>query len=303
MNSPLLRRVRTAVGVLAVTFMVVAFVRTWDERQWLDTVDLTPFSIIRLAIAFLLSLVVLPAAARSWSCLFPTTDQRDLRHAFYRAQLGKYIPGAIWQPIGQVGLAHIAGVPLSLAATAYPVHTLTQLTAGAILGSLIGLATDFLALPWRLVASLAILTPLVLLRPFLVTLLSFLLRHTKRTFDPLIVPSQEAILRAFFYNIITIVAAGASFWVLLEAFYTNGSDPWMISGFALAWTVGFLAFPFPAGVGVRESVLAALFAATVSPALIVTVSIAHRLLSMSSEALMILLIASRSWYSRLLDTT
>jgi uncharacterized membrane protein YbhN (UPF0104 family) len=55
--------------------------------------------------------------------------------------------------------------------------------------------------------------------------------------------------------------------------------------FSAAWVAGYVALPFPAGIGVREAVLVGLLPA---PAAVVTAaSIVHRLLTMLAELIVV----------------
>ena len=62
-----------------------------------------------------------------------------------------------------------------------------------------------------------------------------------------------------------------------------------VPAFALAWTVGFLAVPIPAGLGIREAVLIAVISRPGGAALVIAASVAHRLVAIISEAVMIVI--------------
>jgi uncharacterized membrane protein YbhN (UPF0104 family) len=57
----------------------------------------------------------------------------------------------------------------------------------------------------------------------------------------------------------------------------------VVSAWGAAWTVGFLAFVFPAGLGIREGVLVAAIGWSTPAAVIVSASVVHRLVTMVAE--------------------
>ena len=63
---------------------------------------------------------------------------------------------------------------------------------------------------------------------------------------------------------------------------TDAQPVTVVSAFALSWVVGFLVFPLPSGIGVREAVLLALVPGA-SSAAILGASLAQRFLVLASE--------------------
>jgi uncharacterized membrane protein YbhN (UPF0104 family) len=61
-----------------------------------------------------------------------------------------------------------------------------------------------------------------------------------------------------------------------------------VPAFAVAWTTGFLAVPFPSGIGIREGVLIAATGSPSGAASVIAASIVHRLVTMVGEIVMIL---------------
>src|SRR5438105_12183179 len=120
------RALRWLFGLAGITFLVIAFRETWRRSQGLPIPKAWAF-----AAAELLLLFGLLCLARGWARLFSDPGiNRSLAAGFYTSQLGRYIPGAVWQFFGQVGLATQAGPSLSRASTAFGVHAAVQLAAG-----------------------------------------------------------------------------------------------------------------------------------------------------------------------------
>jgi hypothetical protein len=142
---------RILFGVAGLFFMGIVFRDTWNRSQggvlpsWEYAIGAEALMVAGLA-----------GASRGWVSLFDGQgSKRALARAFYAAQLGKYVPGAIWQAVGQVGLSRRAGVSLAQATVAFPVHALTWLAASGTVGAALAvLASSSTAAP-VIAASLA----------------------------------------------------------------------------------------------------------------------------------------------------
>lgn len=274
---------RVLLTVAGVIFMVIAFRETWDRSRehvlpgWWYVAGAEALVVASLA-----------GAARSWVCLFEGQgSDRALAQAFYTGQLGKYVPGAIWQAVGQVSLSRRGGVSLAQATTAFPVHALTQVAAGGTVGAGLALVGFHLSLASRMLSLLGLLLVVPLRRAWMLGVLRFLTRVLKRgTADAL--PSQGAIIRSYGWGIWTLLFSGAAFALLASSVKAADSAVAAVPAFALAWTIGFLAVPFPSGIGVREGILIAVAGSPTGAASVIAASIAHRLVTMVGELAMIL---------------
>lgn len=274
---------RVLFGVAGLVFMGIVFRETWDRSQgrvlpgWGYAIGAEALIVAGMA-----------GASRGWVSLFDGHgSKKALAEAFYTAQLGKYVPGAIWQAVGQVGMSRRAGVSLAQATVAFPVHALTWLAAGGTVGAALALTGFHLSVAVRAAALLGLLLVLPLRRIWMLKVLAFFTRLLKRgTTEAL--PPQAAILRCYGWGIWTHVMSGAAFALLASSINEGASPAAALPAFALAWTIGFLAVPFPSGVGVRELVLIATLASPSTAAPVIAASIAQRLITMVGELAMIL---------------
>jgi uncharacterized membrane protein YbhN (UPF0104 family) len=281
---------RILFGVAGLFFMGIVFRDTWNRSQgrvlpgWEYAIGAEALMVAGLA-----------GASRGWVSLFDGQgSKRALARAFYAAQLGKYVPGAIWQAVGQVGLSRRAGVSLAQATVAFPVHALTWLAASGTVGAALAVLGFHLSVAVRLVALLGLLLVLPLRRTWMLRVLAVLTRLLKRgTTEAL--PSQAAILRCYGWGIWTHLMSGAAFALLASSIDGEVSPAAAIPAFALAWTIGFLALPFPAGLGIRELVLIATLASSSTAAPVIAASLAQRLVTMVGELVMILFSRVRRW--------
>jgi len=241
-----------------------------------------------ILIALALSLAGLTIAGRSWQVLFESRlSHRAIRRGFYASQLGKYVPGGVWQVVGQIGLTADAGVPLRNASTAFPVFVVTQVVAGGVVLAFISVVDIHGSLALRLLSLLGLLSTLLLHRQWMVASARLAARMTKRTFEDGLVPPQAAIIRACALSVATLVLAGSSFAVLLSAHGLGTGAPTVVAAWAGAWTVGFLALPFPSGLGVREGILVAMIGGPIGAAPIIAASVAHRVVTIVAELIAI----------------
>src|SRR4051812_12508042 len=84
--------------------------------------------------ALAVSLCVAVASALIWVRIlrrFAVSPSPALAGVFLQAQLGKYVPGAIWQYAGRGALAKAQGVPVRTVSRSLPIELLASLYAGA----------------------------------------------------------------------------------------------------------------------------------------------------------------------------
>jgi hypothetical protein len=274
------KAVRVAFGLAGAVFVVLAFRDSWNRSR---AVVFPPAW--RLAPAACLMLASPLFAAAGWSRLFERARDRTLMRAFLLAQPAKYIPGGAWQIVGQVGLSHRTGVPLDRAVAAFPVWIIVQLAAAGLVGSALAVfgTASGATIRWL---SLAGLLPLALLhRSFPVRLTMAYARRRKTEATAALVPSQAAILGAWVWTSLAVLAAGGAFALVIDGLGGPGAGT-SVPTFALAWIVGFLAVPVPGGVGVREGAMLAL--AGPGAGATIAASVFQRLLAIAAEVVLAL---------------
>lgn len=179
------------------------------------------------------------------------------------SQLGKYVPGGVWNVVAaaEVGAGH--SVPRSRSATSMLVAVAVSVASGAAVGAV---ALPFLSAgalgAWSWVVWAAPAVVVVLAPPVLNRLVGLALRAARRG-----APEQPmtwgGLGRATAWSVAGWLVAGAQLWVLCTALGlppTARTFALATGGWALAWTAGFLVVVAPAGAGVREVVLAAVLA-------------------------------------------
>lgn len=277
MKRPVWLLLRIGFGVAGIAFIALALAHTWSRTR----AHALP-SWERLVAALALVALALRFGSRGWTALLDDAGSpRGLARGFYVSQLGKYIPGAVWQAFALVGAAR-ADVGLARASTAFPVYVLSEAVAGASVAAFLALAGTHLALWIRLTCLLGICGIVLLHRRWMTRASRVIARLVRLRMPDELVPSQRAIVRSYVWNVAAIVTNGFALALLLTSLTHAVSSTAVAAAFGLAWTVGFLAVPFPSGVGVREAVLVGTVGvAGAGP--VIAASIAHRLVTIVAE--------------------
>jgi len=279
--------VRLLFLLAAVGLAAWAIARDWASvTAALDRMDAR---LVCLAVA--LSFVYVAASMQSWRSVMADVGSplnlRSSADVFLVSQMGKYVPGGVWNVVAGAELARDRGVSRARAAGALAMTMLVSVVVGI---AIVGVGATFAphGLPgWVRLGGLATPVALYFLTPQALTrALTFLLRLVKR-------PgaaehfSTRGVTMASLWSAIAWVMAGLQVWVLgvglgLDA--TLGTLTVAIAGFAAAWLVGLAILFLPAGVGARELVLFPVFAHYLDQPTIVVLVIASRVLFTIADA-------------------
>jgi uncharacterized membrane protein YbhN (UPF0104 family) len=174
---------------------------------------------------------------------------------YAQAQLGKYVPGGVWQYASRGAMARGYGLSVRAVARSLPIELAGTLSAGA--------AFAVLALGWWGVIAVG--------AAVVVAASSGVYLGEGRT-------SLRIGARAVPLYAATWVLIGISFWMTARAFlHVSPSDIALYTGaFAAAWIVGLLAIYAPGGIGVREAVLVAILGPHIGSADALVIAVASR---------------------------
>jgi glycosyltransferase 2 family protein len=276
-NKRRLMRAAAAVFVVAaLAFLIRNVVTAWNDTNG----DSLP-GVARFVGAGVICGLGLVAGGSAWVVLLAAGRRRDHSTGFLVAQLGKYIPGGVWQVMGQVGFARAAGVSLARATTAFAALAVTQVVAGAMLAA--GLAVTWTSAPTVLrIALVGGLASILLLdRRWMVWSVKRIPRASAAHAEE--VPGQRRILLASIGSFASLLALGAAYALLLGGVERVDDFALVIFAEVAAWTVGFLAVPIPSGLGVREAVLVAVLRSSYPSSVVIATSVYLRLVVMIVE--------------------
>ena len=178
---------------------------------------------------------------------------------FFVSGLGKYVPGGLWPALAHADLARRLRLPPARLAMTFLGSVALSLVAGLTVGLL---AVPHLAaadpLWWMVVPLLAVaLVPLFV--PQVVRAGAGVLRHvTSRAMGSVELPGARTVLGALGVMSLGWMVTGAHVLVLADGLAPDAPHlaPLVIGGFALSTVAGVAAVLTPAGLGVREVVLA-----------------------------------------------
>jgi hypothetical protein len=255
--------VRVGFVVVAVAAAAVAVWASWPDVQ-AAVARLDPALVI---VAVGASLLYMLATMIVWRVLLADLgsplSMRDSFAVFFLSQLGKYVPGSVWNIVASAEMGADRKIPRRRSLTAMGVALLLSTLSGLALGATgLLLAPEGALVQYRPVLWLLPLLAVVALPPVANRLAALALRLLRR-------PGLEHSLTArgtlgsLTWAMAAWLLAGTAVWTIGVAV---GIEPTLRSylictgAYALAWTLGFLFVPVPAGVGIREVVLAALMA-------------------------------------------
>lgn len=205
--------------------------------------------------------------------------QRGAR-VFYTSQLGKYLPGSVWPALMQMEAGRAWGASRRTMLTANLVTIFMNVAAGLLVACALLPAYDSSALSKYWWAILAIPFLLALLHPRAIPGLldrALSLVHRPPVGDRL---DTGSVLRASAWALISWLGLGAQVGVLTLAVGASAASHFVLSvgAMALAYSLGVLFVPAPAGGGVREVVLVLVLGSVLASGQALAVVLASRAL-------------------------
>lgn len=248
--------------VIAVAAAVAAVTSEWEAFR----TTASRLGALTLLLSALAATGNVLAAGLAWRRLLSASGSplplRAALQIFLVGQVGKYLPGSVWSVLAQAELAADHGVLRSRTVGASSVGLGMSVAMGALLA-----LPSVALLPalggWRWVVLAAVPAVLATFHPRVLNwLLTGLMRVTRRP-----VPVSELgprdVLATACWTLVAWLALGAQVLVLLTAAGAPLGGRTVVaalSGYALAWVVGFVVVFAPAGAGPRELVLTAVLA-------------------------------------------
>lgn len=242
-EKPALRLLGRLVALALVVLLVLRLWQLWRR----EPVDFGRVDGAVFAAAVVASFAAVSAYGLVWPYLLRrlgTPAPFSWIGLFFKSQLGKYLPGSVWQYAGRVGLAHSRGVPVQRGFVSIAAEIAYSAVAAAAASSLV-------------LGSLPAVGALAGLGLLLVVALTFPRRLGARQ-------NVDAALRAGPVAVILYLVVwglyGVAFWATGRALFAVPASELAryVGVFALAWLVGLVAVFAPGGIGVREAVIAAL---------------------------------------------
>lgn len=294
---------------LAVTYFLFRSLRlSWGEIRALAPQDWRPRP-LPLAASFALLLGVFGYLVGLWARMVtslggPQLGLAEAFRIFFIANLGRYVPGKIWQLAGLAYLARRRGVSISVASSAAILGQLYSLGAAACVAALgIALGPSSSVPRGILPAAVALAASIVLLTtvPPVVRFILLLGFRLARSAEP--PPEVEGWfgLRWLSLYLPGWLAYGVAFGLLWSAFAEAAPVSWTAAAgaFAGSYFLGYAALFAPAGVGVREGAMSVLLAPWLGGPVAAVLAVIARLWMTVGEMIPVVLIAAAGAISRL----
>jgi uncharacterized membrane protein YbhN (UPF0104 family) len=257
------RWVRYGFVAVALAAAVWAVQREWDDivpalRQMPPGLVLASFGV---------GLVYLLMTMMSWRAVLADLGSRLGPRAtfgvFFVSQLGKYVPGGVWNVVaaGELGADH--QVPRRRSLSAMLVTLFVSVVSGLAIGvPTLALTAGGLEGAYRWLWLLLPVAVALLAPPVMNRVLATVMRLARR--EPLEHPlTTRGTLAAVGWAVVSWAVAGVQIWLLglgVEVEASPAALARVVGAYAIAWVVGFLVLVVPAGLGAREVVLLALLA-------------------------------------------
>ena len=283
------RTVKALFLVVALGLAVWAVVSQWDEVS-AALVSIDPWLLLA---ALALGLVSVVPPRLSGRAVLPDhgtpLPMRAAGPVFLVSQLGKYVPGGVWNIVAAAEMGADHRIPRRRSVSAMLVTLLISIVTGLMLAAAsLPLAPPALADRFGWVLFTLPLFVVVLLPPVLGRLVGLALRLTKG--EPLERPLRwRGIGAAVGWQLLAWIVAGVQVWVLaIGVGMTPDARSLMlcIGGYGFAWVVGFLVVVVPAGAGVRETILAIMLGASLSTGGVLAVVLLSRVVLTLADLLL-----------------
>lgn len=275
--------------ILALAGAVWALVSQWDAFS----AAITNFSIWQVLVAFLLSIAFMFVVMLCWrAVIIDLGSQLGLGSAanlYFVSQLGKYLPGGVWNFLAIAEMGKDLGVPRTRSLISTIVSILISIVSAGIIAVPGIIALQVIPDPYGWVMLIALPILVVFLIPDVLNrLINLALKITKR--PELAQPfSGRGIIASTLWSSLSWILAGGCVYLLAGQLGADQSFRGFIGAtgaYSLAWAVGFLIFFVPAGIGVREVVLGAMLADQLEPGAIIAVVLVTRVLVTLADILL-----------------
>jgi hypothetical protein len=286
-----MKRVFNFIGSLLVTLsLVFLFIKLTQNLNEVPSFNLTSVGLLSIALASVFCACIVLVISAAWNVLLRGAKVyisfQDSYIILGKSQIGKYIPGNVFQYAGRVVIGHEYKIPTSAAVLGITTETaLLTLTGAAI--ALTGFFLD--RQPYQrlliefniqsIVTTTALVfgaaASLIAIAWFIAPARAWLKRHLTYLHIGRIAISVALYTMVF-------VLFGLSISLLLEVAWgidTNLRWYQFVWGFAAAWVVGFVTPGAPAGVGIRETIFTSLYAQELGEGLAIGLSLLLRVVT------------------------
>lgn len=295
-------------------YFAVGVLKNYDFQ-----VFMTPNLIFSIIAAALLYSLCIPISGWAWYILLRgmgvTWDAKNLSAIMGVTQIAKYIPGNIGQHIGRTALALAKGMSVGAYTGSVLIETVLAMLAGFFVGTFFILISpmpsfhilaEYKIMLFLMAIGLVVFT--IVLPWFILSINNFAQRPffaEKWEIQKITSPGYKAIGLAFFGYCLNYIVIGFGLWLISLAI--SGDMPfdyfYLTSVFALSWLLGFLTPGAPAGIGVREGIMALLLSGAGQNDEILLMITAMRFATIAGDGFVFVVAANYIRLNRLVKST
>jgi len=289
-RGPVRARIKAASQVAWLVVVAGFAVRfAWRHADELAAVDLASGgSAWVVALLYVLGAKVMISLMvhASWRAAGADLGLAQAVYTYNMSQLPKYVPGGIWPYVNRVRLARARSLDFPRIWSGLAMET-AMLLGGAVVLAALAYDRD------TLLPAVGVAVPDDWIAPAragaLVLVGVVVVAAAAR------VPHRGALARAVVLTLTAWALLGLSFHAMVVGMAGSGALTGAAAGavglvptaglFAFAWTLGFVAFFSPAGIGVREVLLGLGLAGVGPPAVVAAIVVGHRLVYLAADVL------------------
>ena len=276
-NEKFIRIVKLLLLALVLFFVVKNIV---DNFSNIKDIDLSNLNYGYILPALLVTIISLFIPVFAWKYLLGTLGS-DLKiskamRIWFISNLGRYIPGKVWQISGLIVLSNKEGISKKVSSV--------SVIYSQIVANLIGLSLGiflFVKDEERITHILMFIGVLIALAilPFAINRLAIrvlsILKKPKETFE---VTYGKFIIYVFM-QLVNWIVMGAAFVLFINIFTELSISQHPVALFILpiSWTLGLLAIFAPGGIGVREGIMTVYLSMFISPGLAAVIPWIYRI--------------------------
>lgn len=201
------------------------------------------------------------------------------------AQLGKYLPGAVWSFAAHVELGHDFQVPRRRGAASVVVALAVSVAVGLLIAAAaLPLSSPDVVRRYLPVLAVVPVILICLVPPILHRLLNFALRLIRQ--EPLERPlSWRGLGIAIGWNVVGWFLYGIQVWLLVTDVTRDGTHSMLLAvgAYSLAFTLALVLVVFPGGIGARELILVAALEPMIAHGPALAVALATRVVTTACD--------------------
>jgi uncharacterized membrane protein YbhN (UPF0104 family) len=215
----------------------------------------------------------------------------------YLANLGRYVPGKVWQMFGMIYLAKKEGVTEEEAVTSFGLSQLFAIPSGFLSGLVLlsvhpGILDQYSSIPYLTIGVITIAGAVFLLSMMVVFVPKLMERGLNRLFmlvrrRPISLGMNKSLAAAIYGGyFLAWILYGLSFWLFLKGITVQSTPVLPMAGiFIIAYQIGYLFLLAPGGVGPREGAMAVLLTPFFGAGVPAAIAVTARLWLIVAEAL------------------